>query len=90
MIRSLTAALALLALAPAADAQGAAVPPSVQAALDEIVNKPIYAHSVWGYQIADAATGETLLSSNADKMFVTGSILKIYATSTALDTLGPD
>jgi serine-type D-Ala-D-Ala carboxypeptidase/endopeptidase (penicillin-binding protein 4) len=93
VIRSFTTALALvglLALAPTAHAQGAPVPPSVQAALDEIVNKPVYAHSIWGYQIADASTGETLLSSNADRMFVTGSILKIYATSTALDTLGPD
>jgi D-alanyl-D-alanine carboxypeptidase/D-alanyl-D-alanine-endopeptidase (penicillin-binding protein 4) len=31
-----------------------------------------------------------LLNLDADKLFVTGSILKIYATSAALDTLGPD
>jgi D-alanyl-D-alanine carboxypeptidase/D-alanyl-D-alanine-endopeptidase (penicillin-binding protein 4) len=78
----------LAAFAPAAQAD-APVPPSVQAAIDEITGKPVYAHSIWGYQLSDASTGEVLLSSNADRMFVTGSILKIYATSTALDALGP-
>src|SRR5215207_2528804 len=78
------------ALASVVQAQSPAVPPTVQATLDEILSKPVYQHSIWGYEVADASTGEVLLGSNARKMFVTGSILKVYSTATALDTLTPD
>src|SRR3954447_11776607 len=63
--------------------------PASRRPLDAVVAKPMYAHSVWGYEVVDQATGEILLPSNADKSFVTGSILKIYSTATALDVLGP-
>jgi PBP4 family serine-type D-alanyl-D-alanine carboxypeptidase len=66
------------------------VPASVQAALSQITGKPVYQHSTWGYRVVDLSTGAVLVEQNADKMFVTGSILKVYSTATALDTLGPD
>lgn len=87
---------ALLVLAGATALQAIAgvpsepVPPSVQSAIDEITGKPVYEHSIWGYQVVDLDTGAVLLEQNADKMFVTGSILKVYATSVALDVLGPE
>jgi D-alanyl-D-alanine carboxypeptidase/D-alanyl-D-alanine-endopeptidase (penicillin-binding protein 4) len=57
--------------------------------LSEIIGKPVYRHSIWGYEVVDQRTGAVLLRKNTDEMFVTGSILKIYAASTALDVLGP-
>lgn len=85
---ALTAAFATLAVAASSGAQ-APVPPSVQTALDTITGKPLYDHSIWGYHVIDEATGQVLLDNTSGKLFVTGSILKLYATSTALATLGP-
>ncbi len=81
---------ALSVAAEAATAQAPAVPPSVQRVLSSVIDQPVYDHSIWGYQVADAATGEVLLEHNPDKLFVTGSILKLYASATALDVLGAD
>ncbi|MBV9944223.1 MAG: D-alanyl-D-alanine carboxypeptidase, partial [Solirubrobacterales bacterium] len=54
------------------------------------MSKPLYAHSTWGYEVVDQGTGEVLLGQNVDQTFVTGSILKLYSTSTALSVLGPN
>ncbi len=40
--------------------------------------------------MVDQSTGQVLLGQNIEKTFVTGSILKVYSTSTALSTLGPN
>src|SRR5689334_23564825 len=66
------------------------VPASVEAVLNEVTSRRVYAHGTWGYRFVDLDTGEVLLERNASQLFVTGSILKLYATATALDTLGPD
>lgn len=86
----LLVAAGVAAVASSAGVPSEPVPASVQSALDEITGKPVYEHSIWGYRVIDLNSGEVLLSQNADKMFVTGSILKMYSTSTALDVLGPD
>lgn len=66
------------------------VPPGVQSVLTGVLSKPLYEHSTWGYEVVDQRSGAVLLSQNIDKTFVTGSILKLYSTSTALDVLGPN
>lgn len=68
----------------------AQVPSGVTEAIAKITAKPNYTHSTWGYAVADLGTGEVLLSQASDKMFVTGSILKTYSTTTALASYGPD
>jgi D-alanyl-D-alanine carboxypeptidase/D-alanyl-D-alanine-endopeptidase (penicillin-binding protein 4) len=69
---------------PAA-ARGNNVPRPIEA----IIGKAIYTHSTWGLSVVDLATGQVLLDQNADKMFVTGSVFKVYSSGAALDTLGP-
>ena len=44
----------------------------------------------WGVLVADAATGETLYSRNADGYFMPASNAKLFSTALALATLGPD
>ena len=44
----------------------------------------------WGAVVVDAATGETLYSLNADHFFKPASNVKIFTTTMALATLGPD
>ena len=53
-------------------------------------SKPVYAHSLWGFRVEDRTTGEVLLDQNGDAMFTTGSILKVFSTSTALSQYGSD
>jgi D-alanyl-D-alanine carboxypeptidase/D-alanyl-D-alanine-endopeptidase (penicillin-binding protein 4) len=59
-------------------------------AIEAIIEKPVYAHSTWGLMIVDLATGQVLLDQASAKMFVTGSVLKVYASGAALDALGPN
>jgi serine-type D-Ala-D-Ala carboxypeptidase/endopeptidase (penicillin-binding protein 4) len=44
----------------------------------------------WGALIVDAETGETLYSLNADRYFKPASNVKLFTTTMALATLGPD
>jgi D-alanyl-D-alanine carboxypeptidase/D-alanyl-D-alanine-endopeptidase (penicillin-binding protein 4) len=58
----------------------------VQAALNE-------AHAqkaLWGILVVDRDTGETLYEMNADRFFTPASNAKIFTTSLALATLGPN
>ena len=66
------------------------VPPSLAAAIEQITSKPQYAHSSWGLRVEDRTTGEVLLDQAGEAMFTTGSILKVYSTSTALHLYGSD
>ncbi len=66
------------------------VPPSLTEAIREITGKPVYAHSTWSIQVDDRATGEALLDQGGDQMRTTGSVLKLYASSTALHDHGQD
>jgi D-alanyl-D-alanine carboxypeptidase/D-alanyl-D-alanine-endopeptidase (penicillin-binding protein 4) len=64
------------------------VPPSLTKAIEEITSKSRYAHSSWGFRIEDRKTGEVLFDQDGEPMFTTGSILKVYSTSTALHLYG--
>ena len=90
MLRRTIALGSLLAAGSAAVAAAAPAPPGVQQVLAGILSKPLYAHSTWGYEVVDQGTGQALLGQNVDQTFVTGSILKLYSTSTALAVLGPN
>lgn len=46
--------------------------------------------ALWGILVADRDTGETLYELNADRFFTPASNVKIFTTSLALATLGPD
>jgi PBP4 family serine-type D-alanyl-D-alanine carboxypeptidase len=90
-MRELALALAMLSLAdPFAARAAPEIPASVAAAIEQVTSKPKYAHSSWGFRVLDLATGEVLLDDAGSRMFIPGSIMKVYSTSTALQAYGPD
>lgn len=44
----------------------------------------------WGVLVVDAKSGQLLFEQNADRFFVPASNMKLFTTSLALSTLGPD
>jgi PBP4 family serine-type D-alanyl-D-alanine carboxypeptidase len=58
-------------------------PPTV-ASLEQTMSLPRYANSTWGVSVADATTGESLYSRNANQMFVPGSVTKSFSLATTL------
>jgi D-alanyl-D-alanine carboxypeptidase/D-alanyl-D-alanine-endopeptidase (penicillin-binding protein 4) len=58
----------------------------VQTALNELHAQK----ALWGILVADRDTGETLYELNADRFFTPASNAKIFTTSLALATLGPN
>src|SRR5258707_2222610 len=93
--RAAIALLALLVSGVAAGADPAAgisgnPPTAVLDVIRNVESKPVFDHSTWGIHVADLATGEVLIDQAGAKSLVPGSIMKVYSTATALDSLGPD
>ena len=66
------------------------MPPSLTEAIEEVLSQPRYTHSSWGFRVEDRDTGEVLFDQDGEPMFTTGSILKVFSTSTALHLYGSD
>ena len=66
------------------------VPPSLATAIRDLTSEPRYAHSSFAIQVEDRGTGEVLVDERGDAMSTTGSVLKVYGTSTALHLYGQD
>jgi D-alanyl-D-alanine carboxypeptidase/D-alanyl-D-alanine-endopeptidase (penicillin-binding protein 4) len=89
---ALTFAVAVGACGPAGG------PPSPQRAplqalrssIDSLVSDPKFANAQIGVLIVDPATGDTLYSRNAGKLFMPASNQKILTGAVALAQLGPD
>jgi len=60
------------------------VPESLAKAIRDLTSEPRYAHSSFAIQVEDRGTGEVLVDERGDAMSTTGSVLKVYGTSTAL------
>lgn len=58
--------------------------------LDDSFGDVNFNNSVWGAYVISLKTGEVLYSLNKDKLFLPGSIVKLFTTSTALMLLGDD
>ncbi|HEY0702909.1 MAG TPA: D-alanyl-D-alanine carboxypeptidase/D-alanyl-D-alanine-endopeptidase [Candidatus Acidoferrales bacterium] len=54
------------------------------------LNEASAAKASWGILVVDRDTGETLYELNADRFFTPASNAKVFTTSLALATLGPD
>ncbi|MBP6771556.1 MAG: D-alanyl-D-alanine carboxypeptidase/D-alanyl-D-alanine-endopeptidase [Gemmatimonadaceae bacterium] len=69
-------------------------PPSARDVLrhlaDSALGAPMWRNARWGLLIVDAATGDTLLSRDADKLFMPASNQKLLTGAVALQTLGPE
>ncbi len=89
------ATLAACRPAPAAPSPSPGVPSfgsnaSLRATIDSLVNVPQFANAHWGILIVDPATGDTLYSRSAGKLFMPASNMKLLTASTAMAQLGPD
>ena len=96
--------LFLLALATGCAGAPAAAPPprpalavlpaderqELRAAIDSAVSQPEFANAHWGILIVDPASGDTLYSRNAGKLFMPASNMKIVTGATSLALLGAD
>ncbi len=58
--------------------------------IDSLVNTPQFRTAHWGILIVDPATGDTVYSRNAGKLFMPASNMKIVTGAVALAQLGPD
>ena len=63
---------------------------SLRAAIHSMVSAPEFRNAHWGVLIVDPATGDTLYSLNAGKLFLPASNMKIVTGAVALALLGPD
>ena len=58
--------------------------------IDSLTDAPEFSNAHWGILIVDPASGDTLYSRNAGKLFMPASNMKILTSATALTQLGPD
>ena len=88
----LSALMGLSACGPAGGAPSPARAPlaALRHSIDSLVNDPIFANAQIGLLIVDPATGDTLYSKNAGKLFMPASNQKIITGAVALAQLGPD
>lgn len=84
--RVLTLALALLATG-AVRAMGQGAP---DARLRQVMDRPEFAHALWGMAFYDLDARQTLFAVNPERLFVPGSTTKLLTVGTALELLGPD
>lgn len=93
--RAALALVATLASAACGPAGGPPVPQraplqSLRASIDSLVSAPMFANAHLGVLIVDPATGDTLYSRNAGKLFMPASNQKVLTAAVALAQLGPD
>jgi len=62
----------------------------LRSSIDSAVNAPKFDNAFWGILIVDPASGDTLYSRNAGKLFMPASNMKIITGSAALAQLGAD
>ncbi len=57
---------------------------------DSTTRAPMWSNARWGLLIVDVTTGDTLLSHDADRLFMPASNQKLLTAAVSLTTLGPD
>ena len=62
----------------------------LRASIDSAVNAPKFENAHWGILIVDPASGDTIYSRNAGKLFMPASNMKIITGAAALAQLGAD
>ena len=63
---------------------------SLEAGINQIIDRPEWRRSRWGILIQTLDTEETLYSLNAEKYFIPASNVKLFTTAAALLKLGAD
>lgn len=62
----------------------------VQGIVDSVLAAPMWRNARWGLLIVDAERGDTMLTHDADRLFMPASNQKLLTGAIALQTLGPD
>ncbi|MEN9592877.1 MAG: hypothetical protein RJA21_1351 [Gemmatimonadota bacterium] len=62
----------------------------LQGIVDSVLAAPMWRNARWGLLIVDAERGDTILSNDADKLFMPASNEKLLTGAIALQTLGLD
>ncbi len=57
--------------------------------IDTLLAQPAAARAAWGIEVEDLATGATVYSHDADRLFTPASNAKLFTTTTAWARLGP-
>lgn len=55
-----------------------------------VINQPQMASALWGIDVVDLESGQTIYSLNPDHLFLPASNVKLFTTAAALATAGPD
>jgi D-alanyl-D-alanine carboxypeptidase/D-alanyl-D-alanine-endopeptidase (penicillin-binding protein 4) len=76
--------LALASLAARGEAQ------STDKRIRQVMERPEFAHAIWGIEFYDLGAKKTLYSVNRDRLFVPGSTTKLLTAGTAFQILGAD
>ncbi len=64
--------------------------PAPDARIRAVMDRPEFAHAIWGMEFYDLDTKTVLASVNGDRLFVPGSTTKLLTMGTALEVLGAD
>ena len=81
--------IAILAFAIAPIAATAAQP-APDKRIRQVMERPEFAHALWGMEFYDLGARKTVSAVNRDQLFVPGSTTKLVSTGTALQLLGAD
>ena len=88
--RTLGAAVAsVVALGALSGVAAAQTTDGTARAIARVMDEPRYAHAEWGLLELDPRTGRATRSLQGSKLFVPGSVAKLFTVSTAWNTLGP-
>lgn len=63
---------------------------ALQQTVDSVLGAPMWRNARWGMLVVDAASGDTLVSHDADRLFMPASNQKLLTGAIALHLLGPD
>ena len=64
--------------------------PAPDKRIQQVMDRPEFAHAIWGMEFYDLGSKKTLFSVNRDRLFVPGSTTKLMTMGTAFEVLGPD
>ena len=81
------AVLGALALAAPSSLRAQAAP---HERIQQVMDRPEFAHASWAMEFYDLGTGETVFAVNGQRLMVPGSTTKLLTMGTALEVLGPD
>lgn len=82
--------IVILAFAIASIGATAAAQPAPDKRIRQVMERPEFAHALWGMEFYDLGARKTVAAVNRDRLFVPGSTTKLVTTGTALELLGAD